>query len=291
MLSIKKLSVCTKVILVMVLALVLLELVFDPVEIVLGKLLLCTNRIRPKVGRLWAEEEKDQAGLIEVTAISKTAGNSMVIESVQDLDELIALIDLRGKVVISRQNFLSLYKQIPPEKAAAIVAPLDLIEIDHSNEWQYARFVAGDFYLQIYLLDNSGQVLLDSYPKRDILKSETVSDTQETALHQDPAFRGRILSAETFHSAYNRLPRTLRMQIINNPYKLIQWGDDLKYVAISRYVENSTVEIAFEVQTRVRSSVHRFQARELAIEHLIAIINERPDSISIDLPVQRDSNK
>ena len=77
---------------------------------------------------------------------------------------------------------------------------------------------------------------------------------------------------------------------MNNPYKLVQWGDNLKHVAISRYVENGVVEIAFEVQANRHSTVYRFQASELAIAHLITKLNEQDNKEKITLPKEKSPN-
>ena len=189
--------------------------------------------------------------------------------------------------MISRENFLSLYKTLPPRTAEKIINPMDLIDLDHQNEWHFARFVMDENELQIYLQDASGQVLYDSHPAKDILSQGNEAASYETTLQQFPEFADRIIPANTFNEAYERLSRAYRIQVINNPYKLIQWGDDLKNVAISKYSENGVVVIACEVISHNLNSVYRFEASEIAVSHLIVIINHISDDIQISQPVAR----
>ena len=108
--------------------------------------------------------------------------------------------------------------------------------------------------------------------------------SKQSSIASIPLFSGRTLTPEQFFNAFNNLPHTIKLQLINNPFQLIKWNKNIKLVAISRYVENHTVLIAFEVFNGVENEVHTFQGSELAANYLITQLNSLYPDLNLKIP-------
>ena len=109
------LSTRLQVALIIIFALVIFELLFDPVEIILGNILYWTNPLRPKIGRLWTEEHKDRAGSGEVALLSETATEGFPLEKLVDENNFISLLFYFGLLSIVRSKLNRYVLNIPNE--------------------------------------------------------------------------------------------------------------------------------------------------------------------------------
>ncbi|MDZ7260986.1 MAG: hypothetical protein ONB05_02545 [candidate division KSB1 bacterium] len=277
-----------------ILILLVIEFQFDLIEMVVGQLLDWSNPIRPKMGTLWSLEKKDQSALSQLQTIPAVIPQEPreVLNELETVDELRAVLDTRGQVVISQRQFLKLYTQMPHSLAQEIVSPFDLLTIAHSGRWRWTKIIKGESEisgeeLRIYFLDDENQLIMDSYPPLSIFYLP--SESGPVSLEELSEFKDRIITADQFYAAFNSLSVSLKVQIINNPFQLLRWGDNLKRVGISRYLRDSSISIGFEVSDGIFTELHRYQASELAATYLIARLNELFPQNKIIMPERIES--
>ena len=254
--------------------LLVLEASFDIFERAVGVYMYVINPFRPQVGRLWTEEEKDQAGAQQISSIvDNLRPDSSIATTIRDLEDLKALLSVRESITISQEEFLRFYRMLPTDQARKIIDPLLLLDLYRAGNWHSVRlFPAGD-QIGIYFLDGSGQMLIESYLVAAGQSGPTEIAGSSGQLDNDPRFKGRIVKAEDFYNAFDKLSQSYRLQIINDPYKLIQWGANLIRVGVSPVVESGVVTIAFEIKSDDRLKIYEIQASEIAAGYLIAEIN------------------
>jgi len=283
-LSILHISRSLAIALISLFLLLVIEIRFDVIEVAIGKYMLITNPIRPKVGRLWVEEEKDVTGQINVSSLaSEQKADSTFVQNISQFDQLQQLLNTRRIAVISRDDFLSIYRSMSSERARVIIAPLTLYDLSRDKSWINVKFVLDNDQLSVYFLDGFEQVLYENYIDINQL-SVQLSSSGLSLLDEDERFRGRIIPADLFYRAFDKLPNVYRLQIINDPKKLIDWQGGLRRVAISQYTMNGTVTIAFEVLLNNRLQIFERQASEMAASYLISAINSLGEMTPLQLP-------
>ena len=75
---------------------------------------------------------------------------------------------------------------------------------------------------------------------------------------------------------------------MNDPYRLVQWGENLQRIGISSIVEDGTVKIAFEVSVGSRNQLYILNSSEIAAGYLIDHINGLNKGIQLQFPVQQE---
>ncbi len=115
--------------------------------------------------------------------------------------------------------------------------------------------------------------------------SQTITGSD---LDQIPQYKSRIFSADIFYEAFEKLSKQYKLQIVNDPYRLVQWGDNLQRVGISSFVEEGTVKIAFEVRVGSRSQIYELNSSEIAAGYLIDKINGLKQEIFLKFPVKQE---
>jgi hypothetical protein len=207
---------------------------------------------------------------------------------VRSVEELEAILSMRNSLSMTKEDFTEFYRSIPIKQAKEILDPLDLLELDRTSEWQKTQLSLSGNQLVIYFLDGYENPLRETHVYLD--EREKEEKFTSTTLDQLPKFRGRIIPAQLFFQAFDKLPRTYRLQIVNDPYKLVQWGSSLQRVGLSHYVEDAGVELLFEISTDVRKKLESMYASEIAIEYLIQEINNIQKSRTLQMPMRKDEN-
>ncbi len=268
------------------------ELLFDIFEIGIGQLLLLTNPIRPQTGRLWEEDHKEQVGLEELDTAVNGNGESRqetLNQPVQSLEDLEALLSIRQSMSMNRAEFNEFYKSIPQNQSRQIVDPLDLFSLNRGSDWQKTHMSLSGDQLVFYFLDGYEKPLRESHvslhPEETEFPSVSLSE-----LEQLDQFRGRFVAADVFYQAFHQLPRSYQLQIVNDPYKLVQWENTLERVGISLYVEANGVELVFEIGDNGRSRVQSMYASEMAVGYLIREINSVDGAQRLQSPIRRESH-
>lgn len=250
---------------------ILTELFFDVVEIAAGKYLLLTNPLRPQVGRLWEEEQKDILAGAEATVVEPAIPDSVYRAVILDYNNLVQVLETQPVIYVEKSNFISFYKRLEPDIAGRIIDPLNLYQLDRDNRWVRTKVSKSATQMNFVFLDGFGRPLTESFV--DAVERAGGTTPQQSPLENDPLFRGRVISAETFFEAFDTLGRLHKLQIIGNPYRLIQIKDDLVRVGISRQSLNGSVTIAFEINRAGSVYVEQVKAAELAVAYLVSAVN------------------
>lgn len=265
--------------------LVAAEALFDVAEILVGQVMKGANSLRPKTGRLWVEEEKDLAGQQQVISIVDSLSNHPFrSDPPNSLEELAAYLNYKNRVLLPREDFLTLYQALPDSEARRLVDAETLAELMRSFAWQSTSLISSDGRMTLIFNDGNDQPLLVTQP---IAPSPPPAAEPVVAaqLQQDGRYSGRLVEPAHFLAAYQRLPRRLQLQVINDPAFMEKNFTEWVMVAIAPYLRNGSVALACEVREEQSSVVHTFQASELAIGYLIQAINGlRRDVEPLSLP-------
>jgi hypothetical protein len=254
--------------------LLLVEIIFDAAESVLGRMMVYTNSFRPKVGRLWVEEEKDVAAKQQVTSIVDSLSNHPFRSApMRRLEDLSAYLNYKNRIIIPRNDFLALYRAFPDSEARQLADPILLEELARDNNWQNTGLTNSDGQITCIFTDGFGQPLLVTH-----LVDSTYEPRSDTAmvsqLEQDNRFTDRLVKPQLFLAAFDRLPRRLQLQLVNDPAFFSQGQEKLLMVGIASFIQNGCVTIACEMKTDEASVVRTFSSSNLAVNYLIMAINE-----------------
>jgi len=268
----------------LVVVLLVAETFFDIFEIAVGRFLLWTNPVRPKTGRLWEEEAKDQSGSLTVNDIEKPSEQQNQ-QPIRRIDDLLATLSLRESYTMNREEFTVFYKSIPIHFSKTLLDPLEFIRLTRNPDWQSVRFSRTDDQIVIDFLDGYDNLLHENIIQRHVLESEEGAPSSMLAELEE--FDNRIVSASTFFDAFENLSRTYQLQIVNDPYKLVQWGESLQQVGISPYVREEGVKIVFEVGGNGETRLYDMFGSEIAVGYLIKGINNNKDISPLELPIEK----
>lgn len=279
-------------VLIFLISIALLEYSLDLVEIAIGNILELTNGLRPQAGTIWELNEKDQIADTELEKLAQKIQEPKIKEAeINDVSQLRAELDKNQSVIVSAKKFKELYTQIPPRYAYDIIAPFDLLRLSHSDNWAWTKIVKQESNLACFFLDGDKQLLQDTYPPLTVLYNlPNIEATQQTSLDSMEFFRGRTFSPEQFFDAFNELPNTVKLQLINNPYLLIQWDENIQKVAISKYSLDNSVLIGFEILKGIYTEIYTFEASELAANYLISRLNLLYPELNLTFPERRYRN-
>jgi len=267
---------------------IVFEFVFDIFEVAMGRFLLMTNPVRPKTGRLWVEEKKDvNANKIIDSLTVSIKQDSVVTPKIYSIEDLHASLSLYQNINLSKSDFKEFYKRLAVRQAQKIIDPLNFLDIDRNQEWQFVNLSLDGENLYVYFIDGFGKLLYE----KNLLFDSFYENSQIVAgseLDQLPQYKNRVIPADIFYQSFEKLSKSYKLQIVNDPYRLVQWGDNLHRVGISSIVENGTVKLAFEVRTGSRNQLYFLNSSEIAAGYLIESINSLKQGINLKFPVQQE---
>lgn len=268
-----------------ILLICLIEGIFDVAEIIIGGLLEITNPFRVRSGTIWEIDKQDQIADQHLLGITENIPHKDQPPVIETLDKLKLILDEQESVVVSADQFLRLYNLLPPRSAHEIISPFDLLKIFQSNQWIWTKIIKDENSLSFIFQDGDNQILMDSYPDLAVLYHvATIEISKQTSLASMASYSDRTFSPKQFFEAFSNLPNPIKLQLINNPFRLIKWYKNIKLVAISRFVENNTVSIGFEIFNGIDYEIHTFQASELAANYLIAQLNVLSPNLDLKIP-------
>lgn len=249
---------------------VVLELLFNIIEVTIGWFMLWTNESRPKVGRLWVEEERDQTGRQQAsTHIDSVRLQPAYERYIHSLDDLAAYVAFKSGFALSREDFLALYRSLPGEDAGRLVEPELLGRLAEADAWGSVKLDKNEDKLQLLFLDFYGQPLHSA----QIVLLSAAELMQESHLADNPLYAGRTIPAPLFVTALESLPVNLRLQVVNDPQKWQEWRQRLIAAAVATRIAHGSVTVALEIVQDGSVTVQEIQASELAVEYLINAIN------------------
>jgi len=261
---------------IFIVVLIFVEFQVDYVERCLGSVIEWTNGMRSQTGAVWERALAREAAAGKMgEIILREEEDRKLIESVSSFSELTGLFDRRETLVVSRDKFLFLYRKLPRYSANEIIPPLDLLRIIQDGVFRRAYLQKNDEGFSFLILNEMNDVVYSSSIEAGLF--QTVSDLGPVISQvQRRFFNDSVITVgrEQFMQAYNALEtRNLKLQIVNDPFQLIQWGDDFLRVAVMPEDNTGIISLIFEVRSGVELSYIEYQARALAAYYLIQEIN------------------
>ncbi|HNY92828.1 MAG TPA: hypothetical protein PKM23_14995 [bacterium] len=267
---------------------ILLEFLFDIVEITIGHIMLWTNDKRPKIGRLWIEEERDQTGRQQAsTHIDSVRLQPAYERYIHSLDDLAAYVAFKSGFDLSREEFLALYRSLPGQDAGRLVEPEILSGLAEAGSWASVKLERREDKLQLNFFDPYGQPLHTT----QIVMLSAAELMQDSRLEDNPVYAGRTIPAPLFVTALESLPQNLRLQVINDPQKWQEWRQRLIAAAVAPRIVHGSVTIALEIVQAGGVSVQEMEASELAVEYLINALNELSPDTHYSSPNKEDEHE
>ena len=102
-------------------------------------------------------------------------------------------------------------------------------------------------------------------------------------------FKDRTISRDQFFAIFDDLPNSVKLRLINNPFQLVKWDRNIQKVAVSRYVDDNTVSIGFQVNQGIYTEVYTFEASDWAVDIFIEKLNNQYSGINFEYPEDRYS--
>ena len=265
------------------------EFTTDFVEIALGKMIELTNPFRPKAGTIWEMNKQDKLANDRLKEISKnipTRKNELT--EIKDLKQLSEILETGQTILITPEQFRTIYNQIPPRFSFDIISPFDFLKLSHSRKWTWTKISKEENNLSFFFLDGDKQLLMDTYPPLTVLYNlPHTNNLHSTSLDSMEMFHGRTFSREQFFIAFDELSNHVKLQLINNPSQLIKWENNIRKVGISRYAFDNTVKIGFEINQNIYTEVATFESSELAANFLVARLNETFPDLYLEFPEKK----
>ncbi|MBI4553990.1 MAG: hypothetical protein HY710_17120 [Candidatus Latescibacteria bacterium] len=259
------------------LALVVVELQTDLAERLIGSYLRTTNPRRPKAGWVADVERKGlraQRRLSDLVT-SLTEANSRAAH-VSNLTELVRLLDQHSQVVMSRQKFIEVYTLLPQEIATQLISPFHLLELSWGAGWSRTFIAESDDGGIFALLVDDRNRVIEEIPisGEQFLLIKRSEQGDKGSLDELDRFQGRVYSAEAFFAALNGLPEERRTQVVNDPFRLLEWRESLKRVGIGEQSVGGAVELGFEVERDGKPAVFTLWGDEAAVRDVSERLNE-----------------
>ena len=263
----------------------------DFVEIILGNIIELTNPYRPKSGTIWELHKNDRLASEQLEEITKSLPEKKPeLPEINDLMQLKTKLEQQQTLLITADQFRNLYNQIPIRISGDIISPLDLLKLSHSRKWIWTKIVKSDSSLSFFFFDGDKQLLMDTYPPLSVLYNIPAANISHfVSLDSMDSFRGRTLSRDQFFAVFDDLPTSVKLRLINNPFQLVKWDSNIQKVGLSRYVEDNTVSIGFQVNQGIYSEVYTFVASDWAVDIFIEKLNTLHPELYFEYPEDRYS--
>jgi len=253
------------------------ELYTNVIEQCLGRALEWTNGYRPRSGAVWERALLRQAAIEKMGNLHQMEQESKAaIEGVSLFSELVPLIEAHETLIISREKFVALYQRLTRRSAAALIPPLKLLRIIYNGSFRRCYFQKEDDTITLLLLNEQNETLHQKVVTRTFFEESGAavsgaSPDQERFVNKAEI----IVTRGQFFQAFNAIESDdIKRQIINDPFQLLLWGNQLLRVAILPENETGDIPLIFEVRSGVDLNYITFQSRALAVYYLIQQINE-----------------
>jgi hypothetical protein len=253
---------------------VIAELRFDWAESLVGGYLVTTNPLRPESGAIWdkGHRTEDARQVLEKIVTDKQAVQREARDA-ENFTQIAQALSRGSELIISADHFRHLYNELPPELAAELLSPYDLVRIISEDEWDRAFFEPGASGFTIYFLNQDNRVLKQLTVPGDMMARIERGETPRTdTLDNLPQFENRIYPAERFFQALEAVSEDVRRQGVPWPENLLKSPGRVSRVAISDEVISGYIELGFELEESNRTRVILFQGRDWAVARIRAVL-------------------
>ncbi|MFC1564497.1 hypothetical protein ACFL6G_06140 [candidate division KSB1 bacterium] len=270
-----KLNKIIKTVLIII-VLFLVEFKFDLAEIALGSIIDWTNGMRPQSGEQWEKALRRQAAADELGILREQKRlNTEELGNIRFFSDAVDILETRGDFVITGNKFIELYKTLSRQNAEQVLAPLRLLRLITDESIKYCLFgTSGDNYEVILLNEHNEIIHQAGLPAEIFSDSGGMRVTNRINQRRFLNETNKIVTREIFYRAYNELTDNLKLQIVNDPFSLVLWGDRMMRAAIFNEEVSGAIPVIFEVRSGNEIDYLEFQARPLAVYYLIQQLND-----------------
>jgi hypothetical protein len=254
-----------------------LELQMNFLEKGIGTIIEWTNSYRPKSGPVWertiqrisAAEKMGDMNLLEER-------NKEFLNNVAAFPELLPLFDTNEAVIISKDKFVSLYRKLSRMDAQYIIPPLILLKHFYDGSFRRCYMQKENDNIKMMFLREDNFIIHQKtvgsdFFEKPVTPGPIVTDTQKRFFREAQM----TLTREQFFQAFSNIERDeIKRQIINDPFQLVIWGEQLLRVAILPVNDAEVIPIIFEVRTGIDHDYIQYDSRALAVYYLYKEINE-----------------
>lgn len=250
--------------LLVVIALVVLEMRFDWAERLLGAYLVTTNGHRPESGAIWEVGHQTSAAreTLEALVNERQALQSQAEEAVS-LADLFNQLAQRDSLMLSAEQFLRLYDNLPATLRQEIVSPYRLLSLLHQGRWERTFFQKQGEAVALHLLDGHNNVLatltITETVREYIDRGEVAVAGRLTNLTD---FANQIYPADRFFQVLAALPEAVQKGVLPQPETLLSSPDPIQRVGISNEAFDGTITLGFEREGDEGPRVILLQGRE-----------------------------
>jgi len=254
------------------------EFRFDWIERSIGAYLFTTNVKRPESGVIW------DIGHRTITAqqaldhlITDRLSHQREARGATSITQIASNLPSGQGVMLSAEQFKTLYLNLPQTTAHEIISPYTLIRILSSGDWIRTYIEKEDLGgLKVYLLNAENRMVQElRIPSRllsQINKAETAFDG---TLEDLPSFKNRIYSVDRFFRAMGSLSEEDRRSVILQPERLLSIPGHIVRVGISDEVVSGFIELGFEIEEGTSRKVILIRSPEWAVWILRSHLEEK----------------
>ncbi len=268
--------------LLLIIGLFVAEMRFDWIERALGIYLVKTNAGRPEYGSIWETGHRKLAAqkTLEKMMTDRLATQREVREADSFLKVADSITGTDGGIMLSTDQFRTLYLNLPPAVAREILSPFELIHIMTENEWVRTYIEKKDSGLNVYMLDQANRVVQEIEITAEMLyqiKQQYIA--RSGSLDTMPRFNHRIYPSDVFFSVLLALDEDTRRNVIPQPENLLNSEGRISRVGISDEAVAGFIEIGFEFDTGAEKNIIVVQGREWAVWQLRSRLEEKEPRI------------
>jgi hypothetical protein len=225
------------------------EMAFDVVERAAGKYLVWQNASREKIGRSWEQEPKRiAADSLLANLTRKRRSQTLEIESISNLEELIQYVETNQQALLPPSQFLQIYRQLPYFLQPLIAAPDSLVADARTQRLANVLAEGNRSLFHLIMLDAGNQTI-----RRTSLNADKLSllfnygKEQNLGVRRQPRFANYIFTADEFWDLFERLHPLRRRQFIEAVPLLTESAGQIIAAGISSQTGNEFVEVAFAI--------------------------------------------
>lgn len=225
------------------------EMAFDVVERAAGKYLVWQNASREKIGRSWEQEPKRiAADSLLANLTRKRRSQTLEIESISNLEELIQYVETNQQALLPPSQFLQIYRQLPYFLQPLIAAPDSLVADARAQRLANVLAEGNRSLFNLIMFDAGSQTI-----RRTSLNADKLDllfkygKEQSLNVRRQARFADYIFTADEFWDLFERLHPLRRRQFIEAVPLLTESAGQIIAAGISNQTGNEFVEVAFAI--------------------------------------------
>lgn len=254
-----------------------LEFRLSYVEAAIGRYLSWHNQDRQVFGQVWENVSTSENVQQRLDNLVEDARRQEEFkERIRTIDHLVQLVNDNERIILTRDQFLEMYSDLPFYQRSLIIETVHLLElIGRFPAWERTLIVIEPEGLSFYLVDGLNNVLesiVAPYEYTEFFLQE--KQTRDYPLDAIPSLAGSIYPADVFFDALVLLTPEERAGIPITPDELISWRYRLQRVAVSSAAMiGGRMEMGFELIRDDGLKTLRILGRSSSVFSLVTRMN------------------